>query len=265
MFKNSDPTPLYQQLKEVLRQQIEQGKFKPDHSIPSERNLCETYKISRITVRQAISEMINEGALYRIQGKGTFVAKRKVNQGLVRLVDFARTVLDLGMKPSTQILGKEVLPADIQMTKILDIPETSQVLKLSLLGMGDQEPLVLYESYFSLSLGKKMVKEAIQREKEGIPFSTYDLYGESSGVFPARVNQTLEAVNADDHLSSLMHIRKGSALLMMTSVFLSPDQHPLEFRRAMYRGDCYKFHVTRELSSASHVGGRDNGQSTEED
>jgi GntR family transcriptional regulator len=114
--------------------------------------------------------------------------------------------------------------------------------------MGDQEPLVFYESYFPISPGKRIAKEAVKREKEGIPFSTYDLYGESSGIFVGRVNQTLEAVTAEGHLASLMHVRKGSALLMVTSIFLTPDQRPLEFRKAMYRGDRYKFHITRELS-----------------
>src|SRR4030043_1085420 len=128
LLKNNDPTPLYRQLLAILHQQIEERKYKPDDPIPSERSLCQTYKISRITVRQAISEMINEGTLYRKQGKGTFVAKQKVNQGLVRLGNFARTVLDLGMKPSTKVLEHEVLPADIQLAKVRDIPATSQTM-----------------------------------------------------------------------------------------------------------------------------------------
>lgn len=248
MLRNNESTPLYKQLEEILRQQIEEGKFKSNQSIPSERVLCQKYKISRITVRQAISEMINEGILYRKQGKGTYVAKRKVTQGLARIVNFTRTVQDLGMKPSTKILGNEILPADLQLAKIFDISVTSQVLKLSLLGMGDEEPLVLYESYFPLSLGKKMAREAFQREKKKQSFSTYDLYGESSGVLPASVNQTFEAMTADERLSSLMHVKKGSAIFMVTSVFMAQDQRPLEFRKAMYRGDRYKFYITREVS-----------------
>ena len=252
MLKNHEPTPLYKQLEGILRQQIEAGKFKSDHPIHSERCLCEKYNISRITVRQAISEMINEGLLYRKQGKGTYVAKQKVTQGLARIVNFTRTVLDLGMNPSTKILGNEIFPVDFQIAKILDIPVTSQILKLSLLGMGDEEPLVLYESYFPLFLGKKMTREAIRREKRGMSFSTYDLYGDSSGVFPNSVNQTFEAVTADERLSSLMHIEKGTAIFMITSVFATQDQRPLEFRKAMYRGDRYKFYITRELSGSYH-------------
>ena len=248
MLNNNDSTPLYKQLAEQLRQQIEEGKFKNDHPIPSERSLCEKFRISRITVRQAILEMINEGILYRKQGKGTYVAKRRITQGLTRLVSFTRTVLDLGMNPSTKILGNDILPVDFQLAKVLDIPPTSQTLKLSLLGMGDGEPLVLYESYFPLSLGRKMAREAFRREKKKQSFSTFDLYGESSNIFPASINQTFEAITADERLFSLMHVKKGSAILMTTSVFVARDQRPLEFRKAMYRGDCYKFYITREFS-----------------
>lgn len=252
LLKNNEPTPLYIQLKEILRQQIEEGKFKSDHPIPSERSLCGKYNISRITVRQAISEMINEGMLYRKQGKGTFVARRKVNQGLTRIVNFTRTVLDLGMKPSTKVISNEIIPADIQMVKTLEIPITSQILKLSLLGMGNDEPLVLYESYFPLALGRKMAEKAAKKEKEGASFSTYDLYGDLRSVFPGMVNQTFEAITADDHLTSLMNVKKGAAIFMITSVFMTMDHRPLEFRRAMYRGDRYKFHITRELSQNDH-------------
>lgn len=252
LLKPQESTPLYKQLSDLLRRQIEEGKIKQDHSIPSERSLCQKYNISRITVRQAISEMINEGILNRKQGKGTYVAKQKVTQGLARIVNFTRTVLDLGMNPSTKILGNEIFPVDFQIAKILDIPVTSQILKLSLLGMGDEEPLALYESYFPLSLGRKMTREAIRREKRGMSFSTYDLYGESSGVFPTSVNQTFEAITADELLSPLIHVKRGSAIFMITSVFMAQDQRPLEFRKAMYRGDRYKFYITRELSGSSH-------------
>jgi GntR family transcriptional regulator len=248
LLNNHESTPLYKQLKELLHKQIEQGKFKSDHPIPSERVLCQKYHISRITVRQAISEMINEGILFRKQGKGTYVGKRKVTQGLARIVNFTRTVMDLGMKPSTKILGNDVIPADFQIAKVLDIPVTSQILKLSLLGMGDREPLVFYESYFPLSLGRQMAREAKRREKRGIPFSTYDLYGEPTGVVPKSVNQTFEAITADERLSSLLHVKKGSAIFMITSVFITQDQRPVEFRKAMYRGDRYKFYITRDFS-----------------
>jgi GntR family transcriptional regulator len=248
LLNHQESTPLYIQLKQDLFQQMDLGRLKPGQPIPSERSLCAKHRISRTTVRQALSEMINEGLLYRKQGKGTFVNQRKVNQGLVRIVNFERTVLELGLKPSTQILGNDVVPADIQTAKTLDLPLTSQILKLTLLGKGDATPLVLYESHFPLPFGQRMVKEAFRLEKKGIPFSTYDLYERLGGVTPRSVVQTFEAIAADDRLAAIMKVKKGTPIFMITSIFQTADQRPLEFRTALYRGDRYKFHLTREFA-----------------
>jgi len=248
VLNHTDATPLYVQLKQDLFQQMNLGQLKPGQPIPSERSLCAKYRISRTTVRQALSEMINAGILSRKQGKGTFVIERRVNQGLVRIVNFERTVLELGLKPSTQVLGNDVIPADIQMAKILDVPLTSQILKLTLLGKGDATPLVLYESYFPLQFGQRMAKKAAQLEKKGAPFSTYDLYERMGSVTPRSVAQTFEAITADDRLVAIMKVRKGLPIFMITSIFQTVDQRPLEFRTALYRGDRYKFHLTREFA-----------------
>jgi GntR family transcriptional regulator len=247
-LNHRESTPLYVQLKQDLSQQMDLGRLKPGQPIPSERSLCAKYRISRTTVRQALSEMINEGVLYRKQGKGTFVIQRKVNQGLVHIVNFARTVLELGLRPSTRILGNQIMPADIQTAKTLDVSLTSQILKLTLLGKGDAIPLVLYESYFPLPLGQRMAKEASRLEKKDLPFSTYDLYDKIGGVTPRSVVQTFEAITADNRLAAIMKVRRGTPIFMITSIFQTADHRPLEFRTALYRGDRYKFHLTRELS-----------------
>ncbi|MBI3962513.1 MAG: GntR family transcriptional regulator, partial [Deinococcus sp.] len=80
--------PLYYQLKELLRERIEAGEWEPGNQIPTEEELCERYKVSRITVREAIQGLVSEGLLYRQQGRGTFVAKAKIQQGLQRLTSF---------------------------------------------------------------------------------------------------------------------------------------------------------------------------------
>jgi len=240
--------PLYQKLKKSLTEQIEMGFFKPGRLIPSERTLCLQYGISRITVRRCLSELIHEGILYRKQGKGTFVARRKIQQGLARIVNFCQTVTELGMKPSTAILSIGPMGAVGEVAKELGLPVGAPVTKLALLGKGDEEPLVLYESFFPPEIGQKITLEARKREGAGVPFSTYDLYGEASGVLPATVNQTFEAIVANEPLAALMEVKRGSPLLLIRSVFINRDQQPLEFRKALYRGDRYKFHIVRDFT-----------------
>ena len=198
MLNAQDAIPLYEKLRDLLREQIEQGRYRPGEPIPSERELCRAHRISRITVRQAIAGMIHDGLLVRKQGKGTFVARRKVSQGLSRIVTFRRTVLDIGMKPSTRILSHGLLPADLEVASVLKLPGAGQVLRLVLLGRGDDQPLVVYESFFPPAIGRKMTAEARARERRNRPFSSYDLYARATGCTPARVSQALEAVAADD-------------------------------------------------------------------
>jgi GntR family transcriptional regulator len=243
-----EATPLYEKLRAILHQQIEDGRYRPDEAIPSERELCRQYHISRITVRQAIAQMINDGALYRKQGKGTFVARRKVDQGLARIVTFRRTVMDIGMKPSTRILFHGLLPADLEVASVLKLPDAGQVLKLVLLGLGNGQPLVVYESYFPPAVGKKMLQAAMAKEKQRAAFSSYDLYGKTTGIFPCKVNQAFEAVAAGEHQIRDLKIPRGTALLKVTSVFMTGEDLPIELRRALYRGDFYKFTISRELA-----------------
>lgn len=248
MLNPREATPLYEKLRTILRQQIDEGRYRPDEAIPSERVLCRQYHISRITVRQAIAQLINDGVLYRKQGKGTFVARRKVNQGLSKIVAFSRTVLDIGMKPSTRIVFHGLLPPDLEVASVLKLPDGAQVFKLVLLGMGDDQPLVLYESCFPPLIGQKMLREAMAREKQAVAFSSYDLYGQNTGIAPFKVNQTIEAVAADENQKRTLQISKGTALLRVTSVFMARDESPLELRKALYRGDFYKFNIARQLA-----------------
>jgi GntR family transcriptional regulator len=249
MMNLTEASPLYKQMIDRLHEQIETGFYKPGQMIPSERVLCKSYGVSRITVRRCISEMIHEGVLFRQHGKGSFVARRQVRQGLARIVSFSRTVMELGMQPSTAVLSSELIAADPHIAKVFNLPASASVLKLSLLGKGDEEPLVLYESYFRPELGRKMVRKAIGREEEGVAFSTYDLYGEEIGIVPVTVNQTFEATTTNDRISAALKLKKGFPILLITSVFMNQDQEPLEFRRAMYRGDRYKFHIQRDFSA----------------
>src|SRR5690349_19645318 len=102
---SAGPTPLYDQLKEILRQEIAKGAYRPEEQLPSETQLVQRYNISRTTVRQALNDLVNEGILYRRQGKGTFVAPPKIEQELVRLTDFVEDMAQAGLNPSSKVIS----------------------------------------------------------------------------------------------------------------------------------------------------------------
>src|SRR5579883_3160551 len=100
------------QLTEIMRENIHSGEWKPGDLIPSERELGEQYGISRMTARQAITELVNEGLFYREQGKGTFVSRHKITQQLIRLTGFTEDIKARGQRPGTKVLIARMQPAD---------------------------------------------------------------------------------------------------------------------------------------------------------
>src|SRR6266576_2922365 len=104
IYRNS-PLPRYYQLKEIMRERIRAGEWKPGDLIPSERELGEKYGISRMTARQAITDPVNEGLFYREQGKGTFVSQRKITQPLIRLTGFTEDIRAPGKRSSTRVIS----------------------------------------------------------------------------------------------------------------------------------------------------------------
>ncbi len=240
---------LYKQIKEAIKDQIAKGELKDGDRVPSERELCTLFGVSRITVRQAINEAVLEGYLYTRQGKGTFIASNselKINQGLVRVTSFSDTMQSRGITALTKILSYEIQQADFALSKILDIHITQEVLNMNLLGIANKQVMVFYESYFEAGLGKKMLERARDMATEEAAFSSTDLYSHMD-VSPAFVDQTFEAITADKDMAKLMDIHEGYPLFLISSIMYTRDDSPLEYRKSFYRADKYKFHIKRQV------------------
>ncbi|WP_200880762.1 GntR family transcriptional regulator [Thermoactinomyces daqus] len=112
------PVPLYYQLKEILQEMIENEELKPGDAVPPERELCEVHGISRMTARKAVMALVNEGVLFREQGKGTFVAEPKPKHLLTRLRSFTEEMEEQGFSVRSEILSFSIVEATLQLKKI---------------------------------------------------------------------------------------------------------------------------------------------------
>src|SRR5215475_4846403 len=139
IYRNS-PVPRYHQLKEILREKIRAGEWKPGDLIPSERELSETYGISRMTTRQAITDLVNEGVFYREQGKGTFVTRNKITQQLMSLTGFTEDIRARGQNPSTRVLSARLGHADEIVAERLRVAPGQAIVLLQRLRLADGEP-----------------------------------------------------------------------------------------------------------------------------
>lgn len=103
--------PLYRRLMDYLLEEIDAGRLQPGQQIPLERELSERFRMSRMTVRHALNELVNEGMLFRHQGKGTFVGRPRIRQKLRGLSSFTEDMLNRGLRPGGRVLSIEVVSA----------------------------------------------------------------------------------------------------------------------------------------------------------
>lgn len=247
-MKPSNSGPYYRQILLEIHSKIRQGEWNEGDRIPSEKDLCNQFGVSRITVRQAIRLATNSGILETHPGKGTFVIKTRSGKGIIENISFSELIRRLGKEPKSRILGRNTVSPLTRNYPLTKLFETQNLINLIILGLGDQEPLIIYSSFFPYQLGVKMARKAKEKVSKGIPFSSVDLYHDGDiGVFPHTAHQTYEAIQATGKTAEILKIVPKSPLFLVKSVFYASDDTPIEYREAKYRGDMFMFHVTREF------------------
>ncbi len=142
------PIPLYYQLKELILSEIKNGNYPGGSMIPTESEICSFFHISRTTVRQAITELVQEGHLYRVKSKGTFVAIKPINQDFIqKLESFDEQIRRSGSIPSTEILELSRRTADNKVAEKLNLTEGDPVIYLYRKRFADKRPIVLVETF----------------------------------------------------------------------------------------------------------------------
>jgi GntR family transcriptional regulator, nutrient-sensing system regulator len=205
--------------------------------VPGERELAQRYGTSRTTIRQALAELVIEGRLRRVQGKGTFVAQPKVAQ-LLELAGYTEEMRAHGLSPRTQILDTGYRAADQELALLLGIRPGGRVLRINRLRYADDEPMSVDASYLAArrfpSLRRKLVRDA----------SLYETLASVYGVELAEAEETIETVLASPADARLLGVDVGLPLLLLSRRAFDTSGTPVEWSQSWYRGDRYKF-VTR--------------------
>jgi GntR family transcriptional regulator len=226
----SSPLPLYQQLQRGLREAISANVLAPDDALPAERDLAETFSVSRITVRKALDGLVDEGLLTRKQGAGTFVAGR-VEKNFAKLTSFSEDMLARGRKPHSVWLGKSTGTVTPEESLVLGLSPGTAVYRFSRIRYADASPMALeYSTIPATCIGSvdevgSSLYEALQR----------------NGSRPTRALQRLRAVLFSAEQAELLGVRDGDpGLLIERRGFLKSGQ-AVEFTQSYYRGDAYDF------------------------
>jgi GntR family transcriptional regulator len=236
IYRNS-PLPRYYQLKEIMRERVQSEEWKPGDLIPSERELSEKYGISRMTARQAITDLVNEGLFYREQGKGTFVSQRKITQQLLRLTGFTEDIRARGQKPGTKVLSAEMVPADETTAEKLRIGPGTRIFRLQRLRLADDEPLAIELSQISFKGCERLLEEDLEQN------SLYRLLETKYGIPLMEADQELEAGLAGNEEAQLLKISINRPVLFTRRITYTERSQPIEYAKAVYCGNKYTFYT----------------------
>lgn len=235
----SVPVPLYFQLKEIILDEIRSGNYKSGSLIPTEKELSEWFEISRTTIRQAITELVKEGWLYREKSKGTYVSYPKLGQDFISKVEpFDDQILRLGKKPSTEVLACNVKKANKEVAKQLKIADGARVIFLKRRRFADGDPLVTLETYLpyetcSFLMSCDFTKESLYKA----------LANEGDEYKISKIRRIVEVTEADEKDMKYMNMKKGKPIQYFISTGYNALGHPLEYSLARYRGDRSRFEV----------------------
>ncbi|HLO04485.1 MAG TPA: GntR family transcriptional regulator [Symbiobacteriaceae bacterium] len=230
------PLPLYRQFKLLVEQKIASGEWAPEQPLPPEMQLIELYGISRITVRQAMDELVQEGRIYRRRGKGTFVAPPKINQTLAQLTGFVEELALRGLEPSVRVLGYEVEPEP----RVAELLGTAgPLLQIRRLVSVGGAPLFADTSYFPSDLVHLLGREQIA-------VRPYYALLEAGGRAPAEGDQWLGAVALSVETAGYLELEPGSPGLAIHRVTKDALGRPVEYTRVVYRADRYEYQIRLE-------------------
>jgi GntR family transcriptional regulator len=232
------PIPFYIQLKETIREKIEKGDWRPGDQIPGEAELGEMFDISRTVIRQALQELTYEGLINREKGRGTFVAKPKINESLVQsLTGFHQDMANRGMAPRSQVLKQALVPATSKIAGFLKLEPGTPVIEVQRLRFIANEPIVLVTTYLPYSLCPKLIHADLTSQ------SLYDFIENECGILISRGRRTIEAVLASENEAQMLKVEKGAPLMLLNSISYLSDGTPIEYYHAVHRGDRSRFEV----------------------
>ncbi|MCM3718698.1 GntR family transcriptional regulator [Fictibacillus phosphorivorans] len=235
MIDKTSPLPLYYQIEEAIKQKIDKGEWESGSMISSEREFAENYEVSRMTVRQAINNLVNDGYLTRRKGKGTFVSGKKIEQKLLGLTSFTEDMKARGYKPASKLVSFQKIEANHKLAKTLEISQHDVVYEIKRVRLADEIPMAIETTFVPAEL----IPLNGTHIKEGSLYSQV----ENAGFHIDYATQSLEASIAREAESEILEIAKGApVLLIQRQTFLTTGK-PLELVHSVYRGDRYKFMI----------------------
>lgn len=242
MIPITDHVPMYMKIKMDLTRNIKEGMFKPGDKIYSENEIKKIYGVSSATAVKAITEMVNEGYLYRIQGKGTFVSKPKLIKKMNTPLSFTEELKKRGIDSKVKIISVEEV-VDENVAECLKVKENELLCKIVRLRLADGEPISVETSFFPTYILSK--EDALLLEKVE---SLYALLKQVKNIEPFHAKQVYTIQYCDQVTSRLLEQQERQANFFAKRTAYTEDDIPFEYSESYIRWDRYsiEFNLKRD-------------------
>ncbi|EOT41144.1 MULTISPECIES: GntR family transcriptional regulator [Enterococcus] len=234
----SDSLPIYIQIHDQIKAKIEKGGWQIGDRLPSERELATQFSVSRMTLRQAIQTLADEGILERKIGSGTYVARQKVQEKMTGTTSFTEIMLSQGREPSSKVVSYFMTaPSSSEMEKLKLAPEEG-ILRMERIRFADGVPICFEVA----SIPEHLIKDYSKAE---ITTSFYKTLEEKGGLKIGGANQTISAMLASEQIAEFLKIKRGDAILRMRQISYLEDGAPFEYVRTQYVGNRFEFYLEK--------------------
>jgi len=237
--KNS-PLSYYYQLKQILIEMLDNRELEEDEKLPTEKELCERFNISRVTVRQALQELENEDYIYKIQGKGTFVSPKRLQQDLLKFYSFTNEMKKIGKTPSTKVLDFKIVEPDKKISDILKVNKGEQVYKFVRLRLSDNVPMMLETSYIPYNMFPGISKKSLEENP------LYSILIDEYNTEFSKAEESFRATLLSEEEAEILNYVEGGSAILLERYTYDNNSKIIEYTKSVSRGDKFIYHVVLE-------------------
>ncbi|UGA56686.1 GntR family transcriptional regulator [Vibrio sp. VB16] len=226
--------PMYRQISDAIREKIGNGEYKVGEALPTEANLREEFSVSRVTVRQALKLLIENGELESVQGSGTYVKASKVNYDIYQQTSFKEKWAHLNVSTHSDVIAFEITLPNLSMAEHLNITEDERIFYIKRVRYLDDNPITVEETWMPLSLFPDLTYEVMRNSK-------YDYIENQKGMIIDRSEQEIVPVLPPEKVSALLGIDPSQPIIEKRTRGYLLDGTVFEYSRNYFKSTDYKF------------------------
>lgn len=232
----------HEQVKQHLKKEITEGNYESGEKLPSEKRLCDYFKVSRVTVRHALQNLENDGLIYRKQGVGAFVSDKNMKSNLVRLTDFAEDMRQAGLESSSRLIDLKKVDPIKEVNEILEVRPDMKLIRVDRIRLGSGKPIAFDITWLPPGYGQLLFDEDLTTQ------TIYNIIEEKYEIPIQAGSYKLTAANADEYIAQHLKVEPKGALLEIDRCSRTTGGKKVYFQKRYYNPEHVSY--VMELSRA---------------